>query len=62
MKAGHLKFAALILLVTTAFNFTNAQPNTKVTKASKAYDIKVKVTGLKDSLCYLANYFGDKQY
>ncbi|HMT30597.1 MAG TPA: DUF5106 domain-containing protein [Bacteroidia bacterium] len=26
------------------------------------YNIKVKVTGVKDSLCYLANYFGDKQY
>jgi peroxiredoxin len=26
------------------------------------YQIKVKVTGLRDSLCYLANYFGDKQY
>lgn len=26
------------------------------------YTIKVKVNGVKDSLCFLANYFGDKQY
>ena len=31
-------------------------------KAHDAYEIKLKVNGLKDSLCYLANYFGDKQY
>ncbi len=27
-----------------------------------AYSIKIKVAGIKDSMCYLANYFGDKQY
>jgi len=31
-------------------------------QAQDGYEIKVKVNGLKDSLCYLANYFGDKQY
>ncbi|MBL0343197.1 MAG: redoxin domain-containing protein [Bacteroidetes bacterium] len=30
--------------------------------AQEGYNIKVKVNGVKDSLCYLANYFGDKQY
>lgn len=30
--------------------------------AQKGYQIKVKVEGLQDSLIYLANYFGDKQY
>lgn len=30
--------------------------------AQKGYQIKVKVVGLQDSLIYLANYFGDKQY
>lgn len=34
-----------------------------VNKASaQGYDIKIKVNGLKDTLCYLANYYGDKQY
>src|SRR5437016_5569699 len=26
------------------------------------YRIKVKINGVKDSACYLANYYGDKQY
>jgi hypothetical protein len=29
---------------------------------SFSYSIKVKVTGLKDSTCYLGHYFGQKQY
>jgi thiol-disulfide isomerase/thioredoxin len=31
-------------------------------KAANAYDIKVKVKNMKDSSCFLANYYGDKQY
>src|SRR5271170_6023422 len=27
-----------------------------------AYSLKIKVAGVKDSMCYLANYYGDKQY
>jgi thiol-disulfide isomerase/thioredoxin len=30
--------------------------------SQKGYKIQVKVEGLQDSLCYLANHFGDKQY
>lgn len=30
--------------------------------SQKGYKIQVKVDGLRDSLCYLANHFGDKQY
>lgn len=26
------------------------------------YSIKIRVKGIKDTVCYLANYFGDKQY
>ncbi len=26
------------------------------------YDIKVNIKGLKDTVCYLGNYYGDKQY
>ena len=26
------------------------------------YNIKVKIKGLKDTVCFLGNYFGDKQY
>lgn len=62
MKARFLSIAATLLLVATSFNFSYAQTKTGGSNASKAYEIKVKVAGLKDSLCYLANYFGDKQY
>lgn len=31
-------------------------------RGQNAYNIKVKLDGLKNSECYLANYFGDKQY
>jgi peroxiredoxin len=31
-------------------------------QAQPGYDIKIKVRGVSDSLCYLANYFGEKQY
>ncbi|MFM7176244.1 MAG: DUF4369 domain-containing protein, partial [Bacteroidota bacterium] len=62
MKAGHLRNAVLLLLVTFSFYHSHAQTNAKGKSSSKAYDIKVQVSGLKDSLCYLANYFGDKQY
>lgn len=30
--------------------------------ANDAYKIKIKFNGLKDTVCYLGNYFGDKQY
>jgi peroxiredoxin len=30
--------------------------------AQNAYNIKVRLDGLKNTECYLANYFGDKQY
>ena len=29
---------------------------------AQGYEINIKVNGLKDTLCYLANYYGDKQY
>src|SRR5688572_9918658 len=28
----------------------------------EGYNVKVKINGLRDSLVYLANYYGDKQY
>ncbi|MFA6923465.1 MAG: DUF4369 domain-containing protein [Bacteroidales bacterium] len=27
-----------------------------------SYNIKIQIKGLKDTVCYLANYYGDKQY
>lgn len=31
-------------------------------KATSGYDIKVRIAGLKDTVCYLGNHFGEKQY
>ena len=50
-------FSLLLVLI---FCF-QAQAAEKPTPA-KAYSIKVKLTGLKDTVCYLAYHFGDKQY
>ena len=48
----------LLLPVLTAFLILNS-----ITAFSQeGYNVKVKVVGIRDSLCYLANYFGEKQY
>jgi len=31
-------------------------------KAQSGYEIKAQIEGVQDSMCYLANYFGNKQY
>ena len=36
--------------------------NVLLIQAKDGYNIKVKVKGIKDTICYLANYYGDKQY
>lgn len=36
----------------------NAQAQSK----TKGYNITVKIEGLKDTVCYMAYHFGDKQY
>jgi peroxiredoxin len=46
-------FCTLGLLTSSAAEKPNPQ---------KAYAIKVKLNGLKDTVCYLAYHFGDKQY
>jgi len=49
----HLRLIFTYACLSLAFvNSVNAQ----------GYNIKIKVNGLKDTLCYLANYYGDKQY
>jgi thiol-disulfide isomerase/thioredoxin len=34
----------------------------KTTSKTNGYELTFKITGLRDSLCYLANYYGEKQY
>ncbi|MEI6815906.1 MAG: redoxin domain-containing protein [Bacteroidota bacterium] len=50
-----LKFKAFLLLF-FAFAYGAIAGN------DEGYSIKIKVAGVRDSQCYLANYFGDKQY
>lgn len=53
MLKKHLRLILIYALVAVAF--------TKSVHA-QGYEIKIKVNGLQDTLCYLANYYGDKQY
>jgi len=48
-----MKYIISIILLVSVFS-TNL--------FSQGYKIKVKVEGIKDTICYLANYYGDKQY
>src|SRR3982751_4173228 len=32
-----------------------------ISRAS-GYDIKIRIVGLKDTICYLGNHYGEKQY
>lgn len=53
-KRFHMRWiSTLSLFILTAFS---------ALAADAGYKIKVKVNGVKDSACYLAYYFGDKQY
>ena len=45
-----LKFLFLLL---PFFSFTGNE---------QGYNIKIKIKGLKDTVCYFGNYYGDKQY
>ena len=48
------------ILTSLLFIFLYTSP---VMASSKAgYSINVKVAGIKDTVCYLGNYYGDKQY
>jgi thiol-disulfide isomerase/thioredoxin len=49
------KLGLLFLLILSLNNLSNGA-------TSNGYHLKFKITGLRDSLCYLANYYGDKQY
>lgn len=43
--------------------FTSAQAVRKpASTVAEGYDLKFRISNMKDSLCFLANYYGDKQY
>lgn len=33
-----------------------------ISRASGGYDLKIRIVGLKDTICYLGNHYGEKQY
>lgn len=53
---------AIVVLVTILLvSYTGSQAAPAGNDAS-GYEIRIKITGLRDSLVHLANYYGDKQY
>jgi len=52
MRSLKMGIAGLVLALITSAGYAQ----------KPGYEVKVRVAGVKDSLCYLANYFGDKQY
>ena len=48
-------FKKLLLLLTIALT-------SFISYGSNGYDIKIRIVGLKDTVCYLGNHYGDKQY
>lgn len=58
------KFVGLVLLsILLSYHSGYAQSKKSKPNGKDAYNIKIKVKGLpKDTVCYLAYYYGDKQY
>jgi thiol-disulfide isomerase/thioredoxin len=51
-----LRISRLLLVLSVVLTTTSAL------KAAGGYEIKVRIVGLKDTVCYLGNHYGDKQY
>jgi peroxiredoxin len=54
-------FAILILLLILC-GFSVHEKNNPPLMADEGYRIRVQIAGIKDTVCYLANYYGDKTY
>ena len=53
-----MKQALTYLIYIFLFSFYN----TNILKGADSYEIKIKINGYKDTVCYLAYHYGDKQY
>ena len=49
-------FIGLSLVILSSLFYTSCKTQLP------GHNIKVKITGVTDSVCYLANYYGEKQY
>lgn len=47
-----------LLIITLAHPITKAEPH----PAGQGYELRFKIAGLRDSMVFLANYYGEKQY
>lgn len=56
-----VKYLLSTIITIALFSFTTFRGEDKGQK-KEGYEIKVHITGLKDTFCLLANYYGDKQY
>lgn len=56
-----LKIFLILILFSLSFN-TYSQKKSKNKTSNSSYNIKIQVTGVKDTVVYLGNYFGDKKY
>jgi peroxiredoxin len=61
IKKTQTLVAILVGLFLISAEVSSAQTGSKINNKS-GYQIRVQIAGVRDSLCYLANYFGDKQY
>ncbi len=52
-----MRFRILVIICFSFFTF-----QAKSAAPATGYEMKFKINGLKDTLCYLANYYGEKQY
>ena len=60
-----MKKLLLLLLICFVFIYSNAFSSVngdKTTDTKDSYTIKVKINGIKDTICMLAYYYGDKKY
>lgn len=51
-------FLSAIIIISTSHLIAHPKP----IEGKEGYDLKFKVSGLKDSMIFIANYYGEKQY
>ena len=59
IESRNFRFLFLLTLILVKTLNLTGNP---ITLAEDGYKIKVQLTGITDTVCYLANYYGDKTY
>ena len=58
-KYFHQKLFFILLL---SFNIQHSTFNISYAQSESGYNLTIKIKGLKDTVCFLANYYGEQQY